>query len=139
MPTTARLSHGFVFVKDLAGMIRFYEGAFGFVAAPSADPGFVRLFPPGGDGGGPGIALHTLPDAIAAEIHVTVPPRVRDDTAYKLCFATDDLDGLRAAIARFGGVAPEPWSWSGTRFCECADPEGNVVQIFQVFQVGSGG
>lgn len=125
MPT-ARLSHGFVFVKHLEPMIRFYEGAFGMTPERSSDAGFVRMQA----AGGAGIALHTVPAAIAARIQLTSPPAWRDDTAYKLCFATDDLDGLRAAILAHGGQAKDPWAWEGTRFCECTDPEGNVVQIF---------
>jgi predicted enzyme related to lactoylglutathione lyase len=122
----AHLSHGFVFVKHLEPMVRFYDEAFGMICRPSSHPGFVMMEAPDGSG----VALHTLPDAIANEICLTQPPCWRDDTAYKLCFATDDLEGLRAAILAHGGQAKEPWAWEGTRFCECADPEGNVVQIF---------
>jgi predicted enzyme related to lactoylglutathione lyase len=122
----ARLSHGFVFVKHLEPMVRFYELAFGMICRRSSHPGFVVMEALDG----PGVALHTLPAAIADQICLTQPPRWRDDTAYKLCFATDDLDGLRAAILAHGGQAKEPWALGGTRFCECTDAEGNVVQIF---------
>ena len=54
----------------------------------------------------------------------------KNDTAYKLCFETDDLEATRAAVLAAGGLAKEPWVWEGTRYCECADPEGNVVQLF---------
>lgn len=108
-------------------MIRFYEGAFGLTARRTGDAGFVVME---ALDGGAGVALHALPAAIAERVQVSSPPRWRDDTAYKLCFATDDLEGLRAAIVAHGGQAKEPWAWEGTRFCECTDPEGNVVQIF---------
>jgi predicted enzyme related to lactoylglutathione lyase len=122
----ASLSHGFVFVKNLEPMVRFYEGAFGMICRRSSHPGYVMM--EGSDG--PGVALHALPPAIANQICLTQPPSWRDDTAYKLCFATDDLDGLRAAVLANGGQAKEPWALEQTRFCECTDPEGNVVQIF---------
>lgn len=125
MPT-ARLSHGFVFVKDVERMLRFYEGAFGMTAVRSSDAGFVRVV----GAGGAGVAIHAVPQAISDQIHLSDPPCWRDDTAYKLCFQTDDLEGLRAQILAHGGQAKDPWSWEGTRFCECTDPEGNVVQIF---------
>lgn len=115
-----------MFVKDVERMVRFYEGAFGMTAVGSSDSGFVRMI----SVGGAGVAIHALPPAIADQIHLSDPPRVRDDTAYKLCFQTDDLDALRAEIVAHGGQAEAPWSWEETRFCECADPEGNVVQIF---------
>ena len=34
-------------------------------------------------------------------------------------------------LARFYEAAFDLWQWEGTRFCECADPEGNVIQIFR--------
>ena len=121
-----RLSHGFVFVLDLGRMIAFYRDAFGMTPRPSSDPGFVRMDAVDGAG----IALHLLPPHVRQHVHVTEPPRWRDDTAYKLCFETDDLDALRRAILASGGQAREPWTWEGTTFCECTDPEGNVVQIW---------
>jgi hypothetical protein len=78
--------------------------------------------------GGADLALHQVPEHIAAEITIESPPRWRDDTTYKICFETDDLAALRGAIIEHGGQAKEPWSWEGTDFCECTDPEGNVVQ-----------
>lgn len=132
MPT-ARLSHGFVFVKHLEPMLEFYEGALGLVPERSSDPGFVRMKPGrGAPAGAAGVALHAVPAAIAASIAISTPAEIREDAACKLCFETDDLDALRAAILAHGGQAREPWAWEGVRFCECADPEGNVVQIFQV-------
>lgn len=121
-----RLGHGFVFVKDLPRMVAFYEGALGMTARRTSHAGFVRMECPEG----PGVALHELPAHIQPLVQVTTPPRWRDDTAYKLCFETDDLPGTRLAILEHGGLARDPWTWEGVTFCECADPEGNVVQIF---------
>lgn len=131
----ARLRHGFVFVKDLQTMATFYEGVFGLVREPQADPGFLRL----ADATGSGVALHTLPDAIRDQITLDTPPRWREDTAYKLTFETDDLDGTRSALLAHGGQAKDPWAWSGARYCECVDPEGNVVQLYEAPTVGPRG
>ncbi|MCB9684633.1 MAG: VOC family protein [Alphaproteobacteria bacterium] len=126
-----RLSHAFVFVKHLESMVRFYEEVFGLVPTPTADPGFVRMLPgPDAPAGAAGVALHRVPAAIADQIHLTTPPTVRSDSATKICFETDDLPALRVAIVTHGGLAPDPWTWEGTTHCECADPEGNVLQIF---------
>ena len=127
MPS-ARLAHGFVFVKDLDRMVLFYEHALGMYAHPSSDAGFVKMASPAG---GAKVALHALPTAIAAQIDIADPPRIRSDTAYKLSFETDDFDGIRAAILANGGQAEAPWSWEGRQYCECADPEGNVIQIVE--------
>jgi predicted enzyme related to lactoylglutathione lyase len=125
MPTS-RLAHAFVFVSDLERVAAFYTGAFGMRREQSSEPGFVMMRATSGAD----IAIHSLPPHIAAEISVN-PPSWRDQTAYKICFETDDVDAQRAAILAHGGLAKEPWSWEGTDFCECTDPEGNVVQIFR--------
>jgi predicted enzyme related to lactoylglutathione lyase len=125
MPTS-RLAHAFVFASDLDRVAAFYTGAFGMRREDSSDAGFVIMRA----SAGADVAIHRLPPHIAAQIELDVPPRWRDDTAYKICFETDDLAAQRAAILAHGGQAKEPWSWEGTEFCECTDPEGNVIQIF---------
>ena len=123
---TSRLAHAFVFTSDIERMATFYAAAFGLRREDSADAGFIMMR----GASGADLALHQVPDRIAAQITVGSPPRWRDDTAYKICFETDDLTAQRQAILQHGGQAKEPWSWEGTDFCECTDPEGNVVQIF---------
>lgn len=125
----ARLAHGFVFAVRVEPMVRFYEGVFGWRAARTSDPAFVRMEPP--DAGHAGVAIHAVPAAIARGICLGTPPEIREDSAYKLCFETDDLAAVVAAVAGHGGVVGRRWEWEGTRYCECADPEGNVVQVFQ--------
>ena len=44
--------------------------------------------------------------------------------------SADDLLAQRQAILDHGGQARDPWAWEGTDFCECTDPDGNVVQVF---------
>ena len=124
---TSKLTHAFVFASDLERVAAFYAGAFGMRRESSADAGLVMMRA----ASGADVAIHSLPPHIAAQISIDEPPRWRDDTAYKICFETDDLAGQRAAILAHGGQAKEPWSWKGTAFCECTDPEGNVVQIFR--------
>jgi predicted enzyme related to lactoylglutathione lyase len=126
MPTS-RLAHAFVFASDLERVAAFYAGAFAMRREPSSDAGFVIMRA----ASGADLAIHALPPAIAAQIDLADPPRWRDDTAYKICFETDDLAGQRALILKHGGQAKQPWSWEGAEFCECTDPEGNVVQIFR--------
>ncbi|MEQ1564990.1 MAG: VOC family protein [Myxococcota bacterium] len=123
---TPRLAHGFLYVKHLEPMISFYEHVLGFVTTRSSHPGFVTMTP---GHGLPGLALHVLPDAVAAEVHLTTPPREREDAAIKLCFTVTDLEAARAAVVARGGLAREPWTWEGVTYCECCDPEGNVLQL----------
>lgn len=126
MTDLARLAHVMIFAKHLEPMAAFYQRAFDMTREPSSDPGFMIMRTPSGAG----IALHALPPRIADEIELTSPPRWRDDTAYKVCFEVADLDAQRKRITDHGGQVKEPWTWEGTRFCECADPEGNALQIF---------
>ena len=121
-----RLAHGFVFVKDLERAVHFYEQALGMRPERTSHEDYVVMT--FGEGGA-GVALHRLPEYLRDQIVILDPPEWRDETAYKLTFATDDLPGLREAILAAGGRAADPWTWDGKTFCECTDPEGNVVQI----------
>jgi predicted enzyme related to lactoylglutathione lyase len=125
--TTSRLAHVMIFVKDVPSMARFYEQAFELAPEPSSTPDFVLLGAPNRAR----IALHALPDAFAAHVRDANPPAFREEACLKACFEVADLDAQRRRILDCGGQAKEPWQWQGTRFCECADPEGNVLQIFE--------
>lgn len=107
-------------------MVAFYESTFELVSEPSSEPIFIVLK----SSAGAGIALHALPPHIADCIELTNPPEWREHTAFKVCFEVSDLDAHRRRILAHGGQAKEPWEWERTRFCECTDPEGNVIQIF---------
>ncbi|MEM6989829.1 MAG: VOC family protein [Myxococcota bacterium] len=122
----SQLSQVIVFAKDVGALSAFYRAAFGFEEHDRGD-GFVELT----HAGTPQIALHALPDAIAGQIEITSPPAWRGDTAYKVCFAAEDLDATRAAIVDAGGVAKDIWTWQGRRRCDCADAEGNVLQLVE--------
>lgn len=126
MSDTPRLAHVMIFAKNLAPMVTFYESVFDLVSEPSSDPGYIVLK----SNAGAGIALHALPAALAECIELTSPPEWRNQTAYKVCFEVEDLEGHRFRILNHGGQAKEPWAWEKTRFCECTDIEGNVIQIF---------
>lgn len=120
-----RLAYVMVFTKAIEPMATFYENAFSLEREPSNAPGWLVLK----SKTGAGIALHMLPPHIIDTIELTTPPRWRDDTAYKICFEVEDLDAQRQRVLDHGGHAKASWSSENTRFCECTDPEGNVVQI----------
>jgi len=122
-----RLAHVLVVTKDLPKMQAFYEKAFELTAEPTTDPGFVVLRAKDGAG----IALHALPQEIAASFETKSPPDFREETCLKACFEVSELDAQRQRIVACGGQAKPPWEWAGTRFAECADPEGKVLQIYQ--------
>jgi predicted enzyme related to lactoylglutathione lyase len=125
--TEPRLGHVMIFCKDVPKLARFYETAFDLTPEPSSDPDFQILR----SRVGAGIALHALPSEIADTIEIKDPPFFREETCLKICFEVGDLDAARQKLVGAGGQAKAPWQWQGTRFCECADTEGNVIQIFQ--------
>jgi len=120
----ARLAHVLIFASDLERLIAFYAGAFGFQREATADPGFVKMRADGGAA----IPLHQAP-AHAVEALPASGPTRREDTYTKLCFEVDDLAAHRQAVIDHGGLADAPWTWAGDTFCECADAEGNVLQL----------
>jgi predicted enzyme related to lactoylglutathione lyase len=115
-----------LFATDLDRLARFYADAFGLSRRNTADAGYAEMV----DGDAVVLTLHALPPHIAAEVHVSSPPAWRDECAIKVCFATDDVAASRQLIVDHGGQAKDPWSWEGSLFCECTDPEGNVIQVF---------
>ena len=128
--TEARLAHVMIFVKQIEPMAAFYQTVFDLSPQPSSEPRWLVLT----SKTGAGIALHALPDDIAAELAMTNPPEWNDKAASKICFEVPDVIAHRERILTHGGQAKEPWDWDDTRFCECADPEGNVIQIFMRVQ-----
>jgi predicted enzyme related to lactoylglutathione lyase len=123
MPTS-RIAHVLVYVSDLEAMATFYTTVFDLRREDSADAGFVMLRA----STGADLALHRLPPQYDEPL--ARPAAWREDTTLKVCIEVDDLPEQRLRILAHGGQAKEPWSWQGTDFCECADPEGNVIQIF---------
>ena len=72
---------------------------------------------------------------IAASIHITSPPKRREDAAVKLVFPVPSLAAARAAARALGGElnAPEQeWNFQNSRVCDGHDPEGNVIQFREV-------
>ena len=83
---------------------------------------------------GPGIeiVIHTIPRQIAADIQITRPPQVRDETPLKPTFVVPDLGAVRAAAQATGGwlkPAEQAWQIRGATVLDGHDPEGNVVQF----------
>jgi hypothetical protein len=69
---------------------------------------------------------------VAVTIHLSVPPRRRDETPIKLSFDVAGIDDLRPVVVRLGGQIDPPetgWGFRGYRPCDGVDPEGNVIQF----------
>jgi AraC family transcriptional regulator len=112
-----RLSMTMLFVKDLTTMAEFYTNVLGLVpiAAKRWD-NYVEFES--------GFALHAIPEAIAAEIQISDPPKPRENSPAKLFFAAANKAAEEARLRSLG--VPEitrPWT------SEWLDPEGNIFRV----------
>ncbi len=114
MPTS-RLAHAFVHVRDLERTVAFYAAVFRMRRSNSPDTKLVKMRAESG--------ADIVLQEVAQDLAIASPN--------KLCFETDDVAALRQAILDHGGRAEEPYEWCGAQICECADPEGNRIELFR--------
>ena len=114
-----RLHGAMLFVKDLARMTAFYRDALGLTPNEQTKlPDWVEFT-------GAQFALHAVPEAAAAGIDITSPPRPREQTAAKLTIEVTDVAATLATIEAMGlPLLRRPWG--GIEVC---DPEGNVLAL----------
>lgn len=111
-----------LFVKDLERATAFYRDGVGLPAVSEASsPGFVVF-----EGGGVRFALHAIPEEIARDLEITVPPAARSETPIKLVFETPDLEADCARLVAAGATLLDR-RWEGSQ--DLLDPEGNVLQV----------
>src|SRR5262245_48082400 len=112
-----------IYAKDRARLARFYAAAFG-LTMEREEQGSVLL-----GSNDLEVAIVQVTMAIANGINVAAPPEPRAATPIKVSFLVADIESLRPAIERSGGVLKPPdaaWSWSGASHLDGWDPEGNV-------------
>ncbi|HWM88922.1 MAG TPA: VOC family protein [Kofleriaceae bacterium] len=120
-----RLTRIILFATDMPRMAAFYREALGLrLIEGSPEQGWVRL-----DAGGCEIALHAIPEPIAAGIHIETPPLPRADSPIKVALQVDDVDAARASLAERGAIMYDVRRTDGAALCDGLDPEGNVFQI----------
>jgi predicted enzyme related to lactoylglutathione lyase len=115
-----------VFAKDVMKLAHFYQQV-AEMTAVHQDKDHVVL-----DREGFQVVIHGIPNKIAAQIQITEPPKVRENTPIKLCLPVTSIDHARTKAAELGGnVNPKAKEWQarGFRACDGYDPEGNVFQV----------
>lgn len=115
-----------IFAKDVSALARFYEGTAGLSVIAEED-GAIRL-----ENESMQLVIHALPKAVARQIEITVPPKLRQQSAIKPVFAVDSLERVRAVAERLGGgmnPLSSAFVWAGFRACDGHDPEGNQIQF----------
>ncbi len=120
-----------VFAKNKKRVSTFYQRALGLKAVERA-PGYDVL-----QNRDIEIVVHAIPRAFAADIVITKPPALREDSAFKPAFFVADLNAVwEAARATGGSLKPleAAWVMRGVTVLDGCDPEGNVVQFKQLGQ-----
>jgi hypothetical protein len=115
-----------IFAKNVVQLARFYQEVVGMTEALQ-DKHHVVL-----DAEHFQLVIHGIPEQIAAQIHITVPPEVREDTAIKPCLPVDSIEQARLKAQELGGlIGPKAKEWEARDFraCDGHDPEGNVFQV----------
>ena len=125
MPSIRRV---IIFAKDFECMVEFYRSAFALTEVQRS-PGFVVL----GDGGAHGateVALHAIPERIAADITIADPPAERSGTPIKPVFFVDSLAAAADRFTHAGGRMRDADTGGEHPYRDGIDPEGNVIQLF---------
>jgi len=115
-----------IFAKDIEALTRFYREV-ATMAEVHKDKDHIIL-----DEEGFQIVVHGIPKAIAAEILITTPPQIREETPIKICLPVSSIEFARTKAAELGGrIGPKAKEWAarGFRACDGNDPEGNVFQV----------
>lgn len=118
-----------IFAKNKKRMSAFYRQTLGLTATEE-QASHDLLQEPGIE-----LVIHAIPRKYAADITITRPPQVREDTPFKPAFIVPDLDAVRAAAKATGGFlkpAEAAWQIRGATVLDGWDPEGNVVQFKQI-------
>ncbi len=117
-----------LFSTDVHKLAGFYATVFGMEIAERAQT-HERLTIEGFE-----LVIHGIPEAIAKQIEISIPPVIREDCAVKIGLPVKSLaDARRIAKQNGGRLAPPAKEWEdrGIRACDGHDPEGNVFQARQ--------
>jgi len=118
-----RLGLTSIWSEDLNNLLPFYRDTLGFKVGMES-PGFVIL----GDPSQPAVALGT---------HSEVHGRAVDPARHMVGFETDDIKGDCARLKTAGvKFIEEPNEMGAGWIATLEDPEGNLVQLFQMERGG---
>ncbi|MCB0833582.1 MAG: glyoxalase/bleomycin resistance/dioxygenase family protein [Bacteroidetes bacterium] len=114
----------FIYAKELKNIARFYGSVAGMSNIHETDEIIVLQSPD------IQLIVHQIPEKIAADIVIRIPPERREDTALKFFFTVHSIADVRSMAAQLGGrVFNESWQGPGFVVCNAMDPEGNVFHI----------
>jgi predicted enzyme related to lactoylglutathione lyase len=115
-----------VYVKDLLLTSLFYQNILNLLLVQQ-EQDFIVLKKENFD-----LILVKTPAEIAATIHISSPPGLREDTPIKLVFPVAKLSKARELASQYGGhihTKEQEWDFQYYRVCDGLDPEGNIFQL----------
>ena len=113
-----------IFSVDVRRLGTFYERVLGL--EPSVEEsGDIRL-----RGEQEELLIHSIPERVANDIGLRVPPEPREECAVKPVFNVDSLeDSLDAVKVNGGGLTRRSFTVDGLTRHDVVDPDGNIIQL----------
>jgi predicted enzyme related to lactoylglutathione lyase len=113
-----------VFSVDVTRCAAFYEKVLGLRVQPEA-AGDIRLI-----GDGEEVLVHSVPEEIAKNIKISIPPSPRENSALKPAFDVASLEVALDQVRATGGVVTSrTFILVGLTRHDVLDPDGNVIQL----------
>ncbi|MCX7132522.1 VOC family protein [Aeromonas sp.] len=123
MPGPARAG-ALIYARDLGLLTHFYRTLLQ-MDIRSQDAAFVVM-----ENDDIQLLIHAIPESIACDINIQVPPILREQGAIKLFFTVPSLAWAEARAADLGGgLLPQQWPGPGFVLRNAFDPEGNILQL----------
>lgn len=123
MPGPARAG-ALIYARDLGLLTHFYRTLLQ-MDIRSQDDAFVVM-----ENDDIQLLIHAIPESIACDIDIQVPPQLREQGAIKLFFTVPSLAWAEARAADLGGgLLPQQWPGPGFVLRNAFDPEGNILQL----------
>ncbi|MFM1693917.1 VOC family protein [Aeromonas salmonicida] len=123
MPGPARAG-ALIYARDLGLLTHFYRTLLQ-MDIRSQEAGFVVM-----ENHDIQLLIHAIPESIACDIVIQVPPILREEGAIKLFFTVPSLAWAEAKAADLGGgLLPQQWPGPGLVLRNAFDPEGNILQL----------
>ncbi|CAM3861087.1 MULTISPECIES: VOC family protein [Aeromonas] len=129
MPGPARAG-ALIYARDLGLLTHFYRTLLQ-MDIRSQDAAFVVM-----ENDDIQLLIHAIPESIACDIDIQVPPQLREQGAIKLFFTVPSLAWAEARAADLGGgLLPQQWPGPGFVLRNAFDPEGNILQLREFLSV----
>ena len=76
------------------------------------------------------LVIHAIPAPIAAQVHISTPPKRRENVALKFFVIVPSMALAQEHATHLGGqVFDDGWQGPGFAACNAMDCEGNVFQL----------